>query len=697
MSSYFEAMDRYLAPQEENRFLNPSVGSEGGPKLSKPITPISKLGTTFAEKGQGQNSTVLSNMLASIRQGTGQLQLAIQTPTNAQLGGGIASIGKDQRQAIKEVIKASEVQWEGLEMPTSNMSNLSGFDPQQGGFQESKRKDDLRHVKDAILFTAEIGAGGGVDVWSQEFYRDISDASFQKKDKTGFKDFEGWDENKHANKMLVDDRTGQAIQISAKNLGGQNNPVISVPVWKRAHSNGVGPDGTPYQKDDYLDAEGNKLKPNSDDKNFIMNRVPEWDPETAKFESKKMKWDEFKKYAQERNQEEGVNRSPEEWWHRVQLENQYAQQRATSLYHSQRYTKQANELKRLIKAKEQYEKMEEGRSEDDLIKLGLLVPDQNPQTQGGQLLPVENYVKKSKIIEDSIAEIKQGIKHTHEASGLADANAETIWENIQHIKPVEEFAKDKTWDSYAELGVFSLEQTKRHNPVKPITVGPELGWPQGYGGHTEEFIEVIEGARNKMVEKMMQDQVYAEKYKKSEMKELAKKHIKGVLDTSHLSMWYNHFPKEHPHEDEQSRLKRFNKWFVKQMDRLAEADVVGSVQIVDSATGDHRHLPVGQGIFPTVDAVKRLQEKGYKGPILSEGHEDEASEPGKIQYSLWSEFGASMGGGGYHFGAPSGGNAFGNIYGGMGGAAGYRAPPNYIVGGYAPSNEWKLWSEVQLE
>ena len=28
---------------------------------------------------------------------------------------------------------------------------------------------------------------------------------------------------------------------------------------------------------------------------------------------------------------------------------------------------------------------------------------------------------------------------------------------------------------------------------------------------------------------------------------------------------------------------------------------------------------------------------------------------------------------------------------------GYGAPSNYIVGAYAPSNEWKLWSEVPFE
>lgn len=698
MTDYFERLDRYLAPQEENRFLSgKTTGSDGAPKLHQPITPISKLGTTFGEKSQGQNSTILSNMIASIRQGTGQLQLAIQTPTNAQIGGGVASVGKAQRQAIKEMIKASEIEWEGLEMPTSNMSNMSGFDPQQGGFSEQKRQDDLRHVKDAILFSAEIGAGGSVDVWSQEFYRDISDASFQKNDKTGFKDFEKYDENVHATKMLVDDRTGQAIQMATRHLGGQNNPLISVPKWKKSNEHGVGPNGQPYNPGDYLDAEGNKLTANSDDKNFIMSRVPEWDEKDKRFKSDKMTWTQFKDYCDKRNKEEGVNRSAEEWWQRTQLENAYAQQRAQAIYHTQRYEKEMDELTRLVSAQKQFEEMEAGKDKDQLISEGLMAPADQAMTLGGQLAPDHKWMKKSEVIRKSIDELKHSMKHTHESSGLADAQAEAIWENIQHIKPVEEYAKNKAWDSYSDLGLFSLEQTKQHDPLKPISVGPELGWPQGYGGHTDEFIEVIEGSRKQMIEKMKNDDYYSKKYSEKEMKDLAKKHIRGVLDTSHLSMWYSHFPKSHPHETEKERLKRFNGWYLEQMDKLAKADVVGSVQIVDSATGDHRHLPIGEGIFPTVDAVKRLQEKGWDGAILSEGHEDEGTDPGKIQYSLWSEFGASIGNTGYHFGTSKGGNAFGNIYGGMGGAAGYRAPANYIVGGYAPSNEWKLWSEVPLE
>lgn len=684
--NYFSQLDAYLAPRDENRFLSGTTqGSEGKPNLHEPVIPISKLGTTFAEKGANQQSTVLQSMLASIRQGTGQLQLALQTPTNASMGGGVSSIGKDQRQAIKELIKASEIDFQGLEMPVSNMSNMSGFDPQRDTFSEQKRQNDLRSVKDAILFTAEIGAGGGVDIWSQEFQRNISGNI------DGFQDFEGYDENVHAIKTLVDERTGQSIKFATASLGGANTPEITVPVWKTAKKNGVGPNGVPYNKGEYLDAVGNKLVADSNNSEFIINRVPEWIDEEKKFQTKTMNWEQFKEYAEERNRIEGKDLAPEVWYHRIQLENQYAQQRGQSLYYSRQYEEQLRELQKLQESLQTYQKLEEGKNEDELAKLNLLVP------AGGSSLTSPEYKRRSVVIQDQINNLKQGLHHVHEASALADAQANAIWGNIEHVKTVDEFAKKKTFDSYAQMGIFAMEQTKSHDVARPIHVGPELGWPQSYGGHTDEFIEIIEGSRQEMINKMKNDPKYRSRYTDKQMKELAQKHISGMLDTSHLSMWYNHFPTKDG-ESEEKRLKRFNKWYLEQMDKLGKAGVVGSVQIVDSATGDHRHLPVGQGIFPTIDAVKRLQKHGFDGAILSEGHEEENIEPGRIQYSLWNEFGASLGTGTHHFGGTGlGGNAFGNIYGGIGGAAGYRAPPNYIVGAYAPSNDWKLWSDVPLE
>ena len=675
-----------MMPQEENRFLvGKTTGSEGSAHLSTPIIPISKLGATFGENNAQGQADVLGSMLTSIRRGTGVLQLALSTPVGTQMGGGVASIGKDKRQAIKEVLKASGATWEGLEFSPQDMTNMSGFDPRQGGFSEQKRKQDLQHVRDAITFAADIGAGGGVDVWSYEFNRTIGDAKFNK-GKNKFVDFEGWKEEENAKKQLVDERTGTIIQeFETGQLGGRGMAKISVPEWKKANGHGVGSDGVTFNDGDYLDVHGNKLTSDPTSKEFIMNRVPVWNGEKSEFKSRQLDWNDFKNYAQNRNKESGMKLSAEEWYGRVQLENQYAQSRGQSIFYTGDYEAHQRQLSKLLEQQRQYREIETGKSEEELKQLGLMEP-----TPDGRL------VKKSEANNESITAEKLRMQHIHEASGMADAQANTIWDTMQHIKPIEEYGKQKTFQTFAEAGLDAMETTHRRHVANPIYVGPELGWPEGYGGHPEEFVEIIKSSRQEMITKMQKDPVYRNKYTDKEMQSMAKTHIKGVMDTAHMSMWYNHFPKENSHEPEEKRLQRFNKWFMNQMDYLGKEDVVGSVQVVDSSTGDHRHLPVGQGIFPTVEGVKALQKSGFKGSIVSEGHEDEVFDPGSTQYSLWSEFGASMGSG-YHFGDVSGGNSFGNVYAGRGGAAGYRAPPNYIFGAYAPSNEWSLWSEIPLE
>ena len=690
MTNYYRKLDKFLAPQEENRFLSgKQTGSEGGQHLHKPITPISKLGTTFTDNARGN---IVNSMLASIRQGTGKLQLAVDTALESQVGRPFTSWGKSTREAVKEVIKTSGVDFVGLELPTKSQTNMSGWDMQRS-FSEQKRQTHIKNVKEAIDFVAEIGTGGGVQVWSQEYFRNIQDGKFQNKGGPQFQEFEGFDENKDAVKTLVDTRNGQLIMFQTGSLGGQNSPNISVPVWRTAHANGVGPNGVAYEQGDYLDDEGNKIVPNGDRKKFIMNRVPEWDKEKGQFKTQALNWSQFKDYANERNKHEGMDLSAEEWWYRTQLENQYAQIRSQAMQTSSQVNRMVDELGRLKKSRDFYAKLEDGKSEEELMQSNLLVQANQPLTPGGAQLPPE-YKKRTEVLKESIDELQYRLRAIQDQASQYDAQAENIWDGMTSIKQVDEFAQEKTSDSYAEAAIYAYEQTKRHDVKRNIHVGPELGWPTNYGGHADEFIEIVNNSRKTMVDKMRKDSRYAQ-YSTKELQGIAKQSISGTVDTSHLSMWYNHFPKKDKHETEESRLKRFNKWYTEQIEKIGKAGVAGEVQVVDSYTGDHAHMAVGEGVFPTVEAAKILQKYNPDIEIVSEGHESEQSAPGTIQYSLWNAFGANMGSQA-HF-AVSGGNAFGNIYRGQGGAAGYRAPPNYIVGAYVPSNEWQLWSGVNLE
>jgi hypothetical protein len=177
---------------------------------------------------------------------------------------------------------------------------------------------------------------------------------------------------------------------------------------------------------------------------------------------------------------------------------------------------------------------------------------------------------------------------------------------------------------------------------------------------------------------------------KKQAEELADKHIKGLFDTSHMGMWLAHF-KPKPGETEDQRIERFKKeFYLPAVKKIADAGVVGGIQLVDSKSAAHGHLPPGEGIFPVMETAKIFKEKGYSGFIVSEGHEEEKFGEGRIRMKTWQHAGANVGAG-YFSGPPLRWGQVQHAY------FGKTYSPMFMFGGYAPSNEFKLWSEVPLE
>ncbi len=291
--------------------------------------------------------------------------------------------------------------------------------------------------------------------------------------------------------------------------------------------------------------------------------------------------------------------------------------------------------------------------------------------------------------------------------------AKELEERRERMKPVAEYAKAKSMESYAELGIAAMDETLNNPKVKsPIHVGPELGWPHAYGGHPKEFVELIKGARTRMVElltnryytdpatkevindpatgKPYENGYYKPGLSKDRAQKEAEEHIQGMLDTGHLGMWLEHFQ---PNMRYQERVKEFNKWFMKQIDFLADSKVIGGIQAVDSAGAAHGHLPAGQGIFPVVDAVRKLKEKGFHGYIVSEGHEEERFGEGRILLKTWQAFNAPIESR-YGPGVQAG-NSYNNVHQNY---FGRIASPRQMFGSYTPPfGEYKPWSEIPFE
>jgi hypothetical protein len=234
-----------------------------------------------------------------------------------------------------------------------------------------------------------------------------------------------------------------------------------------------------------------------------------------------------------------------------------------------------------------------------------------------------------------------------------------------------------------------MEETNRHRKElkESIYIAPENVFPEFYGSHADEMIKIVETSRKEMAEKLQK-----RGYDSSEAKKLAQEHIKATLDTGHLNNWRQHFKARtdengNPIESAEQTEKRFNKWYLDEVKKMIDKKIIGHIHLTDNWGYDDEHLTPGQGNTPTREVVKMLENAGYKDFITEVGSfnantilQDTLAELGSPLYALDRGAGRRM--------------TMGRM---RHGHFGYNAPANYIVGAYAPSNDFRLWSEVPLE
>jgi len=567
----------YFIPEERQYH---SVEGPKNAQIEEPIFPISEVGQTIPEfDPSGKHKNLMQVAQAAIRGGAGKLQIVMMVPP-ASTGIGMHMYGKDVREAIREVVKANEALVVGIEMPTRTVTNVTGI--QQNKMDEEARKNNLDQIKSTIEFCADVFQGGGTDLVSFEFPRNLVDASWNKKlgeDKMLFESFKG--EDKHAVIHFVDGRSGQ---------------IHAIPIGEGVHI---------------------KLDPSTGEPTE---------------EHKKWTWDDFKKIAKSKNSD------PHDLFKKYYFETQMKIARS-----------EAGRRQKMLENDPNYNKYLRLKKENKL----------------------DSMTDKDRTdIEDQIGYIESEKRMELEQK-----------ERIAKLEPLTTFGKKKAIEGYVELGMYAKEeQDSRKNMKKPLYVGPEIGHPHSYGGHPQEFIEIIKEAR-KVMAKKLEDQGYKKKVAEKE----AKSHIKGCFDTGHVGMWLKHF---RPDLSYKERVKEFNKWFLKQTEEIAKEDIVGTIQIVDAHGGEHGHLPPGQGIFPIAEAMKIFKKHGFTGHIVSEGHEEEKYGEGRIRSQAWRSLGAKIGPG---YGAPSF-SQIENAY------MGRTQSPKQMFGSYAPPfGQYQSWSEIPFE
>lgn len=644
---------------------------------SEPGTPLETSGLGPAEIGTGTNpmANQLQAFNARIREGASKIEFEFlgAGKTNSQQPGP-ETFGTRERQDMRALAEINEIKT-SVHAPVHSQS-LAGLGEQ--GFSDQTRQFAVKEIERAIHFAAEATKGGAVVFHTSEWNRPLSEI----KEKSGEQLFLGYkEEEKKAPVMIVDSQTGQISAVRKDYYVYEPKFHTASSYEKTLGKKLVGTvdskTGAKIEADDWVDIDGHPIKrewvlnPSKSDE--LFNRVPVWNKDRTNFEVERVEYKDFEAEAKKLAEATSTKVAPEVLFFKTQIANKVLQAKGQSLFYAQHYEQYKEKRDAAKKALDFYEKLEKNIPEDEkwkiMVQKRLLPENISPPTH---MLP-------SEFLRQEVKEATDYMRHVHEASAAADAQAKEAWEQMNRVQTIENYGRNKVAQTIADAGLKAMIYTDQHRKElnEPIFVAPENWRPEHYGSHPDEMKTLVVEAR-----KQMQHQLEKEGYSEEEAKSKAKEHIKATIDVGHFNMWRQHFKAE-PGETPEQRNKRFDKWLLKETEKLAKEGIIGHVHLTDNFGYDDEHLTPGEGNVPMKNFIKKMEEAGLKDFIVESGSYN--------VYTALPDTWALMGSPIYSTTRAPTFRAVHEQH------FGYHNPSTYIVGAYAPSNEWRLWSEIPLE
>jgi hypothetical protein len=319
-----------------------------------------------------------------------------------------------------------------------------------------------------------------------------------------------------------------------------------------------------------------------------------------------------------------------------------------------------------------------------------------------------------------INEQQKEIEFARQASSSQEQQALDTAETKSHIVEPIKYIESQSIRGYSEAAIHAMDKSK--DPNNPVVVTMENIFPEKFGGHPEELKWLIKKARESFVTLVTEPKYkvtgvapgeeatervdelgrmgltattnpfYKEGISKEQAEKLAEKHIKATLDTGHANIWKKFWQPKQGQTAEESDSD-FKAWYLKQVEGLAKEKMVGNVHLTDNFGYQDDHLAPGQGNVPIKEVVAMLKKHGYDKAITVEPGADASTDVSDFHglMKTWKHFGSPVYGAGMQIGAPQTWADVQHSY------FGQNQPPNYMFGGYAPSNDWTLWSAVPME
>jgi len=647
----------------------------------------------------------IQGIAAKIREGAGNIEIqfagTVRGQRQAQTPG---MYGKEQREAMRELAEINEVNL--TTHAAFGIMGLAGMD-QSGNFSKEYRKIAIDEIKRAVEFAADAAKGGSVVVHTGEYQRPISEEEWAKDPRTGKSRFKAYEEEpEHAVIRVVDNRTGQVMHQVRK------NELVPRPVWlrydeetnkevwnKKGGKSYIDENRNTVEPGDYVNYEGNKII-------GLGKRVPMYDPSTGRFKVEMRGWDFFEKEAEERNRalakEKGTSVEefklrnpndyvyPEEAFLRATLEANEGHARGWALQYAHGFDELKKDLEKLKKALTFYEKLESATPAEEKWKLTKENYSQISRLVGG-MIPSE-YKLPSEILKEALDDARKRMEYEHEASVSQQQLAEQSRESQQHVTSAKKYALDESFKSYAESGIYAMDQTKYKHTERPIFITMENIFPESFGSHPDELKELVMKSREKMTDMLVKQRNFSE----SEAKKAAENHIKATLDVGHLNTWRKYWQNDSKKSIGENDAD-FKKWMLDKTEELAKAKIIGNVHLADNYGYQDEHLTPGEGTAPIKEMVAILKKHGYEGPLTVEAGSAATTDVSDFHglMKTWRLFGSPVYGA--HGPVSRVDKPRGNWSDIQYSYFGQTASPYYVFGPYAPSQDWTLWTQVPIE
>jgi len=210
-------------------------------------------------------------------------------------------------------------------------------------------------------------------------------------------------------------------------------------------------------------------------------------------------------------------------------------------------------------------------------------------------------VEEKAILISKDPESPEGIFSTKE---IIDDGVETLRKlRPQLIEPLNDFAKDKTTETFANVALNAYDKFKDKAPVISIE-NPPAGGAFSTG---EELRKIVEDTREKFIEKATEPRKdskgnFIPALSRSQARKQAEKLIGVTWDVGHINMM-----RKQGYE---------SKDIIKETEKVAK--LVKHVHLSDNFGFEHTELPMGMGNVPIKEMMGKLGDEGYEGKKIVE-------------------------------------------------------------------------------